>query len=88
MVMERTFTKVFKNCRLVRDYEQITAAQKHRSPSRLPLPCCADGYELPGFSNALLVALIDVLKAGDVVLAEIGASLHLDELERNFARVF
>src|SRR3569833_4763045 len=39
-------------------------------------------------SSVVSVAGVNVLNADDVVLAEVSAGLHLDEVERNFPRFF
>src|ERR1700716_4356204 len=39
-------------------------------------------------ANAVSDPVIDVLHANDIVLAEIGAGLDLDEIERDFSRIF
>src|SRR5580692_7225452 len=46
---------------------------------------------IPGYraapSSGLLATAIDILEADDVVLAEVAAGLHLDEFERDLARI-
>ena len=54
------------------------------SPSRQPSPRKRGEGEI---SSILRRAVVDVLDADDVVLAEIGAGLHLDQLEVDLAGI-
>ena len=53
-VIERTLAWLFKNRRLVRDYEQLTAVAETIIASPRPPPSYADGHDQTAFSNALL----------------------------------
>ena len=62
-------------------------AYRHRGPKIGRSRACAECETALPSTGLLRRTLVDVVGADDVVLAEIGADLHLDQLEGDLARV-